>query len=55
MYRPERCHSDVVPSENSIDEVCCDLLDDLSPRAGGIIWKAPVILKFKARKAYYPR
>ena len=35
------------PGDVTIDEVCCDLLDGLFPRAGGTIWKAPVILKFK--------
>jgi len=35
------------PGDVTIDEVCCDLLDGLFPRAGGTIWKAPIILKFK--------
>jgi hypothetical protein len=36
-----------VTSEQATDEVCCELLDALFPRAGGTIWKAPVILKLK--------
>jgi len=42
-------HSAVFPGDVTIDEVCCDLLDGLFPRAGGTIWKAPIILKFKVR------
>jgi hypothetical protein len=38
-------------TEKTIDEVCCDYLDALYPRAGGTIWKAPVILKFKVRSS----
>jgi hypothetical protein len=36
--------------EKTVDEVACELLDALFPRAGGTIWKAPVILKFKVTK-----
>ena len=35
------------PPAKTIDDVGCELLDDLFPRAGGIIWNAPVILRLK--------
>ena len=40
-------HSVAFSGDVTVDEICCDLLDGLFPRAGGTIWKAPVILKFK--------
>lgn len=39
------------PGDMTVDEICCDLLDGLFPRAGGTIWKAPIILKFKVPPA----
>ena len=43
----QRHHDSELASDKTIDEVCCALLDDLFPRAGGVIWKAPVILQLK--------
>ena len=40
-------HPGAFPGDVTVDEVCCDLLDGLFPRAGGTIWKSPIILKFK--------
>lgn len=42
-------HSGDYPLDKSVDELCCDLLDELFPRAGGTVWKAPIILKFKVQ------
>ena len=41
------------PLVKAIDQICCDLLDDLYGRAGGTIWNASVILKLKVINLYF--
>src|SRR5436190_20966682 len=46
-FSPSPLDMSNLPPEKTVDEVCCELLDSLFPRAGGTIWKGPVILKLK--------